>query len=219
MNSDRLLKLMTFVVLMNFCTAVAAPSVEGQLEDSGSALSTDEKAHQEGYKSLSPLISIDESPLKRKKVDPLTFFYPYKRSVTARTGLIIDPEELSEGSLPFLIGAAYMLYHRSTPRYEALFNFTTDSVAQLGLSRRHMLNEPNHFRGFWSYGAVVQMIPEERFATFANFDNYFASAAFGMEDVTEMPKSVRLEVQLLVGTVGQSAIFYVGSSWGLLKGR
>lgn len=63
------------------------------------------------------------------------------------------------------------------------------------------------------------MTPEERFATVANFDNYFVCASVGMEDVTEMPKSVRLELQLLAGLKGQMAMLYVGSSWGLLKGR
>ncbi|NQZ01367.1 MAG: hypothetical protein HRT45_11955 [Bdellovibrionales bacterium] len=210
------MKLMTFVVFLIGQASFAAPSIDGSLEDSSPVANEKETANEN---LVSPLLSIDKSPLNKKKPNPLNFLYPYKRSVTARTGLIVDPDKLNDGSVPFLVGAAYMLYNKSRARYEALFNFTTESVAQLGLSRRHMINEPNHFRGFWSYGGVLQLMPEERFATFANFENYFASASIGMEDVTNMPKSVRLEIHVLVGAAGQSAILYVGSSWGLLKGR
>ncbi|MEO0334913.1 MAG: hypothetical protein AAF202_00860 [Pseudomonadota bacterium] len=213
------MNLMTFVLLSLCAPSLAAPSVDGDLESSSSKSSPPEEMSRQRFETLGPVLSIDNSPLKKPKPDPLNFMYPYKRSITARTGLTLDPQELKEGKLPLLIGAAYMLFDKSPRRYEALFNFTTNSVAQLGLTRRHMVNEPNHYRGFWSYGAVVQMMPEERLATFANLQNYFAAASLGMEDVMNMPKSVRLEIQLLAGTAGQAAILYVGSSWGLSKGR
>jgi len=194
--------------------SVASPGGAIDLEDKPSRAENPESTINEIFEQR--LLAPDQSPLKKQHHFAKKFYYPYKKSLSVVAGLLLDIDRIKEDSeTPLILGLAHMFESRKSPRWEAQLNFLSDSTAQIGVAQRYNFNEPHHFRGFLKYGLVLQINPDEKFATITNIDNYSAALSVGMEDVLRLPKSVRLELQALFGTETQAFIFYVGSSWGL----
>jgi len=215
MNSDLSLKLMTFVVLSFCAVAKAVPGGEITIEVDTKTNSASNENSDAELSLQADLLAIDQSPFKKPKQQVKEFIYPYRRSFGYRIGALFDTERLRETELPLSLGGTYMFHRRKSPRLELSFNYFTDATAQLGIAHRYFFNEPNHLRPFWSYGVSLNIEPDERFATAANLDNYQGTISIGMEDVLVSSKSFRIELQLAAGLENQSAIVFLGSTWGL----
>lgn len=205
---------MTFVVLVLCANAHAVGGGDVKIDSTNQNAEKADPLTPEERIQLD-LLSIDQSPYKKKKQDVNTFVYPYKRSLGYRFGAVFDSDKLRDSELPVSIGATYMFFRRKIPRVEIYFNYFSDATAQVGATKRYMYHEPNHFRPFWSWGASLNIEPDERFATATNIDNYQATISAGMEDVLILAKSFRLELQIAAGLENQSAIVYLGSTWGM----
>lgn len=155
----------------------------------------------------------DEEEKQENRKTLRSLYYPYKQSMSPRLGGVIDPDLVRDGEFPFLFGISYMLPRNRSPQVEFTFDLLTNSKAHLSAMLRRIFYERESFRPFVRAGVTLAADSDERLATFSNWENYLARASIGMEDVIEMPMSVRLEMEVLIGSRDQMLVFSFGYSW------
>lgn len=157
-------------------------------------------------------------PPKTEKVEDShlrDLYYPYRQSMSPRLGLILDPSLIRDsGEFPFLFGISYMLPRTRSPQIEFSFDILTDSRGHFSAMLRRIFNERQSFRPYIKAGATLSANADEKLATASKLENYLLRASVGMEDVIELPMSVRIEFELALGTEEQIAIMNFGYSWG-----
>tara|TARA_Y100000817_G_scaffold279521_1_gene242944 strand:- start:500 stop:1123 length:624 start_codon:yes stop_codon:yes gene_type:complete len=139
-------------------------------------------------------------------------FYPYRQSLTPRIGFLVDSTELRR--LRYSLGVSYMFPSYDNPFIEAGVDVTSNSLGFVHVTRRHIFNQHHYFRPFYKYGIAHLVDPDKELGSFVSIENYYLRITGGIEDVLEKPKSIRLELELSLGTTNAYINLIVGWSYG-----
>jgi hypothetical protein len=144
------------------------------------------------------------------------YYHAYRKEMAAYFGAVFGLKDSSddEDVMNYLLGFSYLLPSRQSPKWEAGATLSTVGHGHLNLSKRTIYNEKGAFRPYYEYGVMHKFVPDEKFASFSNWDNYLARVGFGMADIRRPPRSVQLELELAVGVEDVLVMFTYGYSWG-----
>jgi hypothetical protein len=168
-------------------------------------------------------ISITPAPETRANVDDLVrrfnksnYYYPYKQEVGAHIGLVFGFRDSSESKqlMNGLIGFDYLLPSHTSPKWEAGADLSAVGHGHIHVVRRFIYNEKGSFRPYYGYGLMHKVVPEDKFATLSNWDNYLLRADIGLEDIVRPPRSVKLDLFIAIGAKDMLAMFTYGWAWG-----
>ena len=141
--------------------------------------------------------------------------YRYKQSMSPRLGVLIDPKDAQKGkTIPFSMGFAFLLPSQNSTHWETSADVFSTGEGQLEVSRRTIFDEMLSLRPYYRYGIFLRMKPQNQLASFADFKQYGATVAIGLEDLVLRPASIRIELELGVGAEHQFALGTLGYSWG-----
>ena len=192
------------------------------------------KPHQD----MNPVADKEESHSTDNQVEPIDFneknlsvstppnaksrkikdqHYSYIQSVSPRIGTLIDTGQFGEDfgkAFKMLYGFNYMFPKNRSPQLEVGADLIKDNNGQFHASKRWIINERSSFRAFYKLGGTIAAIGKEGFATFTNFDNYYARATIGLEDYYKDPMSIRLELEIAANFENVFAYLTFGYSWG-----
>jgi hypothetical protein len=146
-----------------------------------------------------------------------TYVYPYRQNLAVRFGGVFSTEKIDppdDNRFTYLMGVTYLWPRYSSPQAELGADIAVKLGGHLHFAVKHIWFERNHFRPFWLWGLTHEAVPDDRLGTFLNHENYYGRVAIGMEDVITLPKSVRLELDLLAGVEKQMLELIFGYSWG-----
>ncbi|MCB0350286.1 MAG: hypothetical protein KDD38_03825, partial [Bdellovibrionales bacterium] len=74
--------------------------------------------------------------------------------------------------------------------------------------------EKGAFRPYYELGIMHKVVPDEKFASLSNWDNYLFRFGIGLSNILHPPKSVQLELEVAVGPEDILAFFSYGYAWG-----
>jgi hypothetical protein len=141
-----------------------------------------------------------------------TYVYPYRQALAPRLGMMGSTDE--ETQFTYLVGISYLWPRYASPQAELGADVVSKFGGHLNFGVKYILHERNYFRPYWLWGLTHEVVPDDRLATFLDTDNYYGRLGVGFEDVIELPKSVRLELELLAGLDRQMLLLCFGYSWG-----
>jgi hypothetical protein len=216
-------------VMRNFLTLVALSTVAGVSFaaphfDAPTSKNTDEIVDPdakppspeavENYSVSTP----PETPMGRMvtKFNKANYFYPFRKEIAFHAGVVFglmdssDDKDLMNG----LVGFSYLLPRDTSPKWEVGADLSTVGHGHGYVTRRIIYNEKGSFRPYYSYGVLHKFVPEERFASLSNSENYLGRFAVGLADIVRHPKSVQLELALAAGTEDVLVTFTYGYAWG-----
>lgn len=149
-----------------------------------------------------------------KNTDDVSFYYPYKRSISPRVGFVFDPDKLRDNKeLVFLFGFVFMLPSESADHWELGFDVHTGGVGYLQFNRRWVASHTEKFRPFLRGGISSRMKGEQGFASIVNQDNIQLRLGFGFEDLLINPLSAAVGLDLGIGMDQTFLAVLLGYSW------
>ena len=149
-------------------------------------------------------------PLSKEATE--TFYFPYRQALSPRLGAVFTTEK--ENAWEYLLGINYLWPRYASPQAELGVDLLSHFGGHLNFGVRYILFQRNYFRPFFLWGMTHEVVATERLATITNIDNYYLRLAVGMEDTLKLPKSIRLELETLIGLEKQMLLLCFGYSWG-----
>src|SRR5690606_39766587 len=208
------------LVLLSFSAQVANSKPHGQapanlnLEKQSTVAPADPDTLENLAITPPPKVNSNENDLLKKFVRS-TYFYPFRRSLSVYLGTVFGFKDSTDHDnfMNYVGGFKYLLPTRSSMRWELGADLLTLGNGHISVSRRRIYSETSAFRPYYRYGITHKFVPDERFASFSNYDNYLAAFAVGFEDIRASAKSIRLEIEFLAGTEDLLGLFTIGYSW------
>ena len=196
----RLFLFPTFVVLATLAISPCAfsakgtpqPNMDDTSEDNGNRAPTDPMVNQ--------TIDIGQPPPAPPRRDNAEqeFFYPYRNSLTARLGGALINSAVTNGGFQTVLGVEYSFTTPSLNIYEAGADLIADGTGHLHFSRKIVYSRAR-FRPYVKLGAGLLINPADSLVTFIKYQNYEIRASMGSEQLMWAPRSVRLELEGLLG--------------------
>ena len=140
----------------------------------------------------------------------------FKKEFEAHVGLVFGLRDSSDDDdlMNALIGFRYVLPRQLAPKWEVGADLSTVGHGHGYVARKHIYNEKGSFRPFYTYGLLHKFVPDEKFASLSNAENYLVRGSLGLADIVRHPKSVQLELVLAIGQEDILAMFTYGYAWG-----
>jgi hypothetical protein len=217
MLSVHIRHILTLVVCLLCLTAIAAPhedSPNPKTEDMSEGETIDPRRTENISISEPPPVAVSDSTSKSfRKSD---YFYPYRKELDIHAGVVFGIEDSSddEDLMNAIIGFGYMLPREVSPKWVLGADLSLVGHGHLWAQRRIVYREKSSFRPFYQYGLMHKVVPDEKFSSFSNWDNYLARAGIGFADILRPPRSVQLELNLAVGMKDVLVTFTYGYAWG-----
>jgi len=202
--------ILTLVLLQNVSHAAPRSDVEDILETTQESDGNTKKVDLD-EENIS--LSVPKPPKTKKR---RAVYYPFTQSISPRLGSLVKLDEFKQkptGAFEYLIGFNYLLYSIRSPHYEIGADLVSNAEGHLNIAKRWIIAERSGFRPFYKAGVLLRMVGNEGFATFANIKNYMACGSVGIEDYFKAPLSLRLELELAVGTERNYLLLVFGYSW------
>jgi hypothetical protein len=168
-------------------------------------------------------ISVTPAPAKRATLDDFithynrkNYYYPYRQELALFVGAIFSIKDSFEDSESYhgLLGFSYLLPSQFSPKWEFAAALATVGDGLISFSRRSIYNEKGAFRPYFEIGLTNKLVPDEKFATFSNWDNYLVRFALGLADIRQPPRSAQLELEIAAGADDILVLFTYGAAWG-----
>jgi hypothetical protein len=139
-------------------------------------------------------------------------YYPYHQEFTIRAGLssTLYPWQASE----HIWGFQYMLPRFLSPKFEAGADLHEEGEGHVHLGVRWILRQRSYFRPSYKLGLDHHLESKENLATFARLSNYYVRGAVALEFTVDNPISVRLEMEVLVGSKDTLGAGTAGLTYG-----
>ena len=102
----------------------------------------------------------------------------------------------------------------TSPKWELGADLSFVGHGHVHVSRRTIYNEKGAFRPYYELGIMHKVVPDEKFASLSNWDNYLFRFGIGLSNILHPPKSVQLELEVAVGPEDVLAFFSYGYAWG-----
>lgn len=150
------------------------------------------------------------------KFNKENYYHPYRQEINVHGGVVLGVQDSSDDKdlMNVLIGFSYMLPKIESPKWVAGADLSFVGHGHFYLVRRFIYNEKGSFRPFYHYGVMHKYVPEDKFASLSNWDNYLVRLGVGLADIIKPPKSVELELNVAAGTEDVLVMFTYGYSWG-----
>jgi hypothetical protein len=138
--------------------------------------------------------------------------YPYRQALSVRVGPVGSTDR--ELGSTMLFGVQYLWPRYASPHAE----FGADVVVGLGghlnAGVRHIYRERQFLRPYLLWGLTHEVSPSAGYATFLSSRNYYLRAGAGFEMVHRLPRSLKIDFELLSGTKKHMILMGLGYSWG-----
>jgi hypothetical protein len=139
-------------------------------------------------------------------------YYSYRQAFTFRVGQMSDFPETKADEVIF--GFQYMFPKFLSPKLEAGADVHENARGHLHVGWRWFFWERSYWRPSYKIALSHFADAEKNLATFTDPENYYVRFAGTLEYVFKPPFSVRLEPEILVGSLGQRLVITVGLSRG-----
>jgi hypothetical protein len=209
-----------FLTLVSFFIATlaahATPHFESPMPVTNDSTSTHEpkpEAVENFSLTPAPATQIGKMVTRFNKAN---YFYPFHKEIAVHAGVVFGLQDSSDDDdlMNYLIGFRYVLPRPVAPRWEAGADLSTVGHGHVYVSKKFIHNEKGSFRPYYSLGVLHKFVPDEKFASLSNSDNYLARAAIGLADIVKHPKSVQVELALAAGIEDILVLFSYGYTWG-----
>lgn len=151
-----------------------------------------------------------------ERFDKADYFYPYRSDFSMHAGVVFGVKDSSDDDdlMNVLLGFGYTVPKLDSPKWHLGADLSMVGDGHFYVSRRFIYNEKGSFRPFYQYGVLHKMVPDEKFASFSNWDNYLLRAGVGLSDIVRPPRSVEIELNVAIGAKDILVMFTYGYSWG-----
>jgi hypothetical protein len=214
--------ILTLVVLLISCIVHSTPHLDAPT--SPAPESAEEESASDAVTRLGQRenISITEVPQKMtidefaNRFNKRDYYYSYRQELEVHVGTVFGIQDSSDDTdlVNALLGFSYLLPNDVSPKWELGANLSFVGHGHIHGVRRHIYNEKGSFRPYYEYGLMHKFVPDEKMASFSNWENYMALATVGLSDIQSPPRSVQVELQLAVGAEDVLAMFTFGYAWG-----
>lgn len=160
--------------------------------------------------------NLSDEALRVKLFDRSTYYYPYRQELELHAGAVYgvqdssdDPDEVNE-----YLGFSYMLPRLESPKWIFGADLSLVGHGHVHVSRRHIRREKSAFRPFYQYGLLQKFVPEEKFASLSNWENYLLRLSVGFAVLTIPPGSAQLELAGAIGAEDTLVMLTLGYVWG-----
>ena len=129
------------------------------------------------------------------------YFHIYRRAITLRAGAVYGFKDSSddEDSTNAVFGFSFLVPRKKSPQVEVGVDLSAVGHGHFTVMSRRIYNERGAFRPFYRLGVMHKLDPDDRFASFSDFENYLARFGFGFEDTLRPASSYRIEVEMAAG--------------------
>jgi hypothetical protein len=129
------------------------------------------------------------------------YFHNYRKAITLRAGAVFGFEDSSddEDLTNALFGFSFLVPRKRSPQLEVGADLSTVGHGHFTFMSRHIFNERSSFRPYYRYGVMHKLDPDDKFASFSDWENYLGRFGFGFENSTRRSRSWRIEVELAAG--------------------
>lgn len=150
------------------------------------------------------------------RFDKANYFYPYRKELEFHLGTVFGIRDSSESDdlMNFLLGFNFLLPKEASPKWEIGADLTTSGYGHAHIAKRVIHNEKGSFRPYYEYGVLHKFVPDEKFASLSNWENYLLLVSVGLGDIVQPPRSVQIELQAVVGLEDILVMFTYGYTWG-----
>jgi hypothetical protein len=147
--------------------------------------------------------------------DRKTYFHSYRQNLSLHLGglVALKQEDEDESILKSVLGFAWELPRAFSPKWELGFSWVGMSLGLLALSHKHIDQEKEAFRPYFSYGLIHKVVPDERFSSFTNQENYLAKIGVGWESSRKPKESYRLDIDTAAGLEDFWIMLKLGYVW------
>lgn len=150
-------------------------------------------------------------------VERETYFFPYHRAFSMRTGATLNFKELSEKDgdkkVPILFGFKFMLNSENSKHQEYGLDLLagTESVLYVNGGYKYIIDHTSNLRPYYKIGAGLRFDQGDHLETPFDFESYSLMLSAGLEDLMRDPHSFRLDLDLLVGK--EDFLAMIGLGW------
>ena len=162
---------------------------------------------------VTPAPTVTEKQLDLNKSQ---YYYAYKKELDFHIGGVLGIEDSSEDEdeINMIFGFSYLLPKKTSPKYVAGADLSTVGHGHFYFARRSIYNETSSFRPYLDYGLMHKFVPDEKGASFSNWENYLLRVGAGFGDLRTPPKSAKFDVNFAIGTEDVLLLLTYGYAWG-----
>ena len=214
------------VAILLFLTLVGTGAFASPHDDAPPP--TDKAAETQDIDTEDPVLlentSITEVPVRSgrmqefvQRFDRQNYYHAYRQSVTAHLGSVIALKDSTDSDSLMSIAAGFLWQPKKqfSPMWEYGATWVSSGLGQILATRKHVTNEKGAFRPFYKYGVGLKIDPDEQAANLVDFDNLMLRAGVGLENILKPPRSVRMDLDLVIGKDDMWIVFLYGYSWGI----
>lgn len=152
-----------------------------------------------------------------QKFDRQNYYHAYRQSLFAHLGAVIALKDSTDSDSLMAIAAGFLWQPRKefSPVWEYGATWVSSGLGQIVATRKHVINEKGAFRPFYKYGAALKIDPDEQAANLVDFQNLMLRIGMGLENTLKPPRSVRMDLDLVIGQDDFWIVFLYGYSWGV----
>lgn len=166
-------------------------------------------------------ISISKVPPSKamptsESFDKKNYYYPFRKEIDLHIGSVMGIVDSSDDDDTFnaLLGFSFVLPKLLSPKYEVGADLSTVGHGHLWVNRRKIYNEKSARRPYYEYGLMHKFVPDEKFASFSNWENYLLRIGAGIALTMRPGHSYRIELEAAAGIDDILVMFTGGYVWG-----
>lgn len=168
--------------------------------------SREEEMHSLTVTTPPPLVKSE-----KKFASSENYFYPYQSSISPRFGVFFDSQNLT--SIQYIFGFNYLAESVTNRHWEFGADLYSNANGSLSGGYRWIFFPNDKFRPYAKAGGSLLMVPSDGLGNFISLSHYRVLGAVGFEDILRDPMSVRIDLEVAVGTQRSSVQLCVGYSW------
>lgn len=222
MRAARKFVFLTLVEIM-ICSLAPSYAHANPHYDAASRVRSDENVEKAPNPESAENLSVGQVPQRTNRVDDYAarrsrrnYYYAYRQELDLHAGVVFgfqdssDDEDLMNG----LVGFSYVAPSLQSRRWVFGADLATVGYGHLHISKRKTYNEKGSIRPYYDLGLMQKLVPDEKLASFSNWDNYLFRIGIGFGTLMTPPKSSKLDLHLAVGKEDVLLLFTYGHAWG-----
>lgn len=193
-----------------------APAIVNQSQENIDG-SVDNKKINENL-VITPAPNLDQSILRDLilRYNRSDYFYPYSEELDIRIGVVLGVADSSDDKdfVNYIFGFNYLLPLTANTRWSVGVDLSTVGNGHLHFAKRRIYNDKGAFRPFYELGIMHKIVPDEKFASLSNVENYLLWGAVGFSNTQLPSRSVQYQLQAALGAKDFLIIMTCGYAWG-----
>ena len=144
------------------------------------------------------------------------YYHSYRHELDLHAGTVYGIQDSSgdKDRINVVFGFGYLAPAAGPLHWSLGADLSAVGHGHIHVSRRRIYKEKNAFRPHYEYGVLHKFVPEDRFASISNWDNYLFRAGLGLEELLAPPRSLKVDVYVAAGLKDILIFCTLGVAWG-----